>query len=324
MQRERDLAITSFLSDHGWGPARRSNLADDASFRRYERLTMDERTAVLMDAPPPQEDVRPFRQIAGHLRALGLSAPDIYAADDARGFLLLEDLGDDTFTRVLAQGGDETLLYENAVDVLIDLHRRPPEEAIPPGLAAYDEARLMDEANLLPQWACPTLDDAARTAYEAAWREVFPLLNAQPRTLVLRDYHVDNLLWLPDRAHVRACGLLDFQDALAGPGAYDLMSLLEDARRDLGGGLKVALLARYIAAFPQMDRAGFEAAFDILAAQRHAKVIGIFSRLDVRDGKPGYLGHIPRVWKLLGKSLENPVLNSVKKWFDRHIPVGER
>ncbi len=318
MRPERNAAIEIFLNRHGWGDAARSPLADDASFRRYERLAMGGRTAVLMDAPPDHEDIRPFRDMAGHLRGLGYSAPDIFASDEIRGFLLLEDLGDDTFTRVLAGGGDETTLYENAVDVLIDLHRRPAGEAIPGGLACYDDRLLLDEANLLPVWACPAgLDRAARVDYETAWREVLPRLHEQPQTLVLRDYHVDNLLWLPERGGVRACGLLDFQDAVAGPAGYDLMSLLEDARRNLGKGLKAALLDRYAAALPNFDKV----AFDILAAQRHAKVIGIFTRLSVRDGKPGYLHHIPRVWGLLEKSLENPVLNSLKKWFDRHIPM---
>ncbi len=324
MQAERDTAIKAFLSDHGWGDAARAPLADDASFRRYERLRRAGQMAVLMDAPPPHEDVRSFRKIADHLRRLGYSAPEIYAADETLGLLLLEDLGDDTFTRVLARaerGGDETSLYENAVDVLIDLHRRPAGEAIPPGLAVYDDEKLMDEANLLPVWAYGDgLSDTALADYEAAWRALFPLLHGLPQTLVLRDFHVDNLLWLPDRDGVRACGLLDFQDALAGPAAYDLMSLVEDARRDLAAGLKATLLARYSAAFPDVDLT----ACHILAAQRHAKVIGIFTRLSLRDGKPGYLGHIPRVWRLLEKSLENPVLNSVKKWFDRHIPVEQR
>jgi len=327
---DRNAAINLFLADHGWGNARRAPLADDASFRRYERISDTNRTAVLMDAPPPKEDIRPFQNIAAHLCNLGYSAPDIYAADEIQGLLLLEDLGDDTFTRVLADGGNETRLYESAVDVLIDLHRKSTGEVIPLGLAAYTDRRLLDEANLISAWAYPALNGGdslpgtALTAYEAAWLEIFPLLHDQPQTLVLRDFHVDNLLWLPNRTGVRTCGLLDFQDALAGPGAYDLMSLLEDARRDLTPGLKTRMMARYFAAFPEMDRRGFETAFDILAAQRHAKVIGIFTRLSVRDGKSDYLGHIPRVWGLLEKSLENPVLNSVKKWFDRHIPMETR
>ena len=330
MDSERDAAINTFLSRHGWGDARRAPLADDASFRRYERLHLGARTVVLMDAPPPHEDVRPFQNIARHLVGLGYSAPQIYAEDDELGLLLLEDMGDDTFTRILAAGGDEFQAYASAVDVLIDLHRKSPTETIPRGLPDYNDQRLLDEANLILDWTYPAitsgeaLPEAARTAYEAAWRGLFPHLHQQPKTLVLRDYHVDNLLWLPDRDNVRRCGLLDFQDALAGPGAYDLMSLLEDARRDVGADLKDSMLARYFAAFPDINKADFMAAFDILAAQRHAKVIGIFTRLYLRDDKPDYLAHIPRVWGLLESSLENTVLDSVKKWFDKHIPTHMR
>ena len=326
MPTDRHAAIDVFLADHGWGNACRAPLADDASFRRYERISVGQKTAVLMDAPPPQEDVRPFLRIATHLCALGYSAPLIYASDEDLGFLLLEDLGDDTFTRVLAAGGDETRLYESAIDVLIDLHQKPADDVIPPGLAPYDDQQLLTEVRLMTEWAYPaltggeTLADDALAAYEAVWCDLFADIRTHPRTLVLRDYHVDNLLWLPDRDGVGRCGLLDFQDALAGPAAYDLMSLLEDARRDVDPDMKAALLDRYYAAFAQMDKAAFGDVFDILAAQRHAKVIGIFIRLNVRDGKADYLAHIPRVWRLFENSLENPVLNSVKKWFDEHIP----
>ncbi len=325
MQPDRDAVIASFLADHGWDQAHRAPLADDASFRRYERLSRDGRTAVLMDAAPPNEDIRPFQTMANHLRGLGYSAPEIFAASETTGLLLLEDLGDDTFTRVLAAGGDETALYECAVDVLIDLHRRPTRQVVPCRLAIYDSEALMAEANLLPAWTDGhSLSDEARTDYQQAWSDPFALVQDQPQTLVLRDYHVDNLVWLPDRHGIAACGLLDFQDALAGPAAYDLMSLVEDARRDIGAELKAAMMARYMAALPDLDRAAFTDTFDILAAQRHAKVIGIFNRLAKRDGKPAYLAHIPRVWRLLEKSLENPVLNSVKKWFHRHYPKEER
>ena len=325
MLTDRSAAIDAFLSHHGWGNASRAPLADDASFRRYERISAEQKTAVLMDAPP-REDVRPFREIAIHLTTLGYSAPHIYATDETQGFLLLEDLGDDTFTRVLAIRGDETRLYENAIDVLIDLHQRPAEDVIPAGLPPYDDQRFLDEVRLMTDWFYPavtggqTLPDEALAAYETVWRELFAEVHKQPRTLVLRDYHVDNLLWLPDRNGIRACGLLDFQDALAGPAAYDLMSLLEDARRDLDPALKAALLDRYCEAFPGLDNDVFRNVCDTLAAQRHTKIIGIFTRLCVRDGKADYLAHIPRVWRLLEKSLENPVLNSVKKWFDTHIP----
>ncbi len=326
---ERDRLIETFLAAHGHGGARRSALAGDASFRRYERIKSDNGTAVLMDAPPPKEDVRPFMRVAEHLAGLGLSAPTVLAADPDHGFLLLEDLGDSTYTLALDGDGDETTLYALAVDLLIDLHRRPPTEVIPRGLPPYGSGRLLDEAFLLPRWTMPALTgepvaEKTRHAYGEAWLSLFPIVHAQPKTLVLRDYHVDNLIWLPEREGVRACGLLDFQDAVSGPGAYDLMSLLEDARRDIPAELVADMTERYLAAFPQLDRAAFADAFAILAAQRHAKVIGIFTRLCRRDGKPDYLVHIPRVWRLLERALENPVLGPVRDWFDTHLPPDLR
>ncbi|NQU58403.1 MAG: phosphotransferase [Rhodospirillales bacterium] len=329
MTPERDALIEEFLAAHGWVGARRSHLAGDASFRRYERIVAAQRTAVLMDAAPPEEDVRPFIKIARHLSGLGLSAPEILAADEDTGLLLLEDLGDETYTHALASGGDEQALYSLAVDVLIDLHRRPQAQVLPAGLPPYGNGRLLDEAFLAPQWTYPAFTgtpapEQTRRAYGDIWLRLFPLIHAGPKTLVLRDYHVDNLLWLADRDGTRACGLLDFQDAVSGHPAYDLMSLLEDARRDLGEGLKTKMMQRYLAAFPDIKQEAFDTAFHVLAAQRHAKVIGIFTRLSLRDGKPDYLVHIPRVWRLLEAALENPALAEMKHWFDTHMPVSMR
>jgi aminoglycoside/choline kinase family phosphotransferase len=282
-----------------------------------------------MDAPPPHEDVRPFVRIARHLRGLGLSAPDILAEDVEAGLLLLEDLGDNTFTRLLDNGAAEEPLYALAVDVLVHLHRLPAARAVPPALPPYDDSRLLEEALLLTDWYLPTaLGDApaqaVRPAYIEAWREVLPLVGAQPRTLVLRDFHVDNLIRLRGREGTAACGLLDFQDAVAGPAAYDLMSLLEDARRDISTTLKATMLARYREGVPGLGWPAFETAFAILAAQRHAKVIGIFTRLCRRDGKSGYLVHIPRVWRLLEAALGHPALAPVATWFERHLPHEAR
>jgi hypothetical protein len=282
-----------------------------------------------MDAPPPDEDVRPFLRIARHLRGLGLSAPDILAEDVEAGLLLLEDLGDDTFTRLLDNGAAEEPLYALAVDVLIHLHRLPAATAMPPALPPYDDARLLEEALLLTDWYMPAvLGDATpravRQAYIEAWQEILPRVATQPRTLVLRDFHVDNLMQLPGREGIAACGLLDFQDAVAGPAAYDLMSLLEDARRDIADTLKATMLARYREGVPGLDWALFETVFAVLAAQRHAKVIGIFTRLCRRDGKPGYLIHIPRVWRLLEAALSHPAVAPVAAWFQRYLPRGAR
>lgn len=323
---ERADAIGRFLAASCWGGARRATLAADASFRRYDRIVDGARTAVLMDAPPPKENVAPFVAVANHLAAMGFGAPKILAEDREQGFLLLEDLGDDTFTKVLAGGGDERALYSLAVDVLIDLHRRRDAAAIPGGLPAYDHPRLLDEAILLVEWFVPAARGGYATVAEKrdfimAWLgAALPGLSTLPPTLVLRDFHVDNLMVRKDRAGIARCGLLDFQDALIGPRAYDLMSLLEDARRDIDPVLAVDMTERYLAAFPDLDRKAFTDDFTILAAQRHAKVIGIFTRLCVRDGKDGYLRHIPRVWRLLERTLTHPALAPFAAWLDDVCP----
>jgi len=320
---DRSALIDRFLADNGWGDGNRGPLADDASFRGYERLTRGGERAVLMDAPPPQEDVRPFAAIAGVLQDLGFSAPEIRARDVENGLLLLEDLGDTTYTRALADGGDEAALYTLAVDVLIALHRRfdPAAAEIPD----YDDARLLDEAALLTDWYLPAvtgspLSDAARTDYLDRWRAAFDTARAAPSSLVLRDFHVDNLMLLDNREGVRACGLLDFQDAVIGPVTYDLASLFEDARRDVPPDLAARLMDRYCAAFPGLDRAAIEASYAVLAAQRSAKILGIFTRLDRRDGKSDYLDHIPRVWRWLEGDLAHPALADLKAWFDDTLP----
>ncbi len=327
---DRDRARAAILSRAGWASHDYSLLAGDASFRTYYRLRRGGRRAVLMDAPPAHEDTAPFVRVAHHLAALGYSAPRILSEDAAHGFLLLEDLGDDTFTRILAAGGDETALYTLAVDLLIDLHRRPAAESVPAGLVPpYDDARLLDEARLLTDWYAPAaletpLTRLAVADYEALWRAVFPIARAVPESLVLRDFHVDNLMRLEDRSGVAACGLLDFQDAVAGPVTYDLVSLLEDARRDLHPILVATMRARYETAFPALDPEAFAASWAVLAAQRHAKVIGIFTRLHRRDGKPHYLPHISRVWRLLEAALCHPALSGLRAWFDAHIPPSRR
>lgn len=330
MTVERDRTIAAFLADAGWAGASRRLLAADASFRRYDRVERDGARAVLMDAPPPRENVHAFHRVARELIDLGLSAPAPIRVDEAAGLMLLEDFGDRTFTEALTEGVDELSLYRLATDVLIALHRawRPVSDAaaeLPP----YDDTRLLDEAALLPDWFLPALRDtptpaALRESYLAAWRTVLPRARAVPETLVLRDYHVDNLMLLDGRDGLAACGLLDFQDAVIGPVSYDVVSLLEDARRDIPRAIAGDMLARYLDAFPKLDRAAFRDSYAILGAQRAAKIIGIFTRLDRRDGKPQYLRHIPRVWRLLSAGLAAPVLAPVKAWFDRAVPSAER
>ena len=315
--------MAAFVAANGWGGASPALLADDASFRRYFRLRAETRRAVLMDAPPPRENIGPYVTIAELLRSYGLSAPEIYAGNREHGFLLLEDFGDDTYTRLLARGADETALYTLAIDALTHLQRAVPRAARP-DVPAYDEPFLLTEAGLLVEWYAPEvlgapLPEAAREAYIEVWRRLL-LLAELPPTLVLRDFHVDNLMLLPGRAGVRACGLLDFQDARWGPPSYDLVSLLYDARRDLPARLVAAMTERYLAAFPDIDRTAFRRSAAILNAQRSCKIVGLFTRLSRRDGKPQYLRHLPRVWRLIEEAAIDPVLAPLAEWLDRHIP----
>jgi N-acetylmuramate 1-kinase len=325
---ERDAQIGAFLAACGWGDAERAPLPGDASFRRYCRLARGTTTTMLMDAPPPQEDVRPYLAVARHLRALDFSAPAILAAEEETGLLLIEDFGDGTFTRLLAKGADERALYTMAIDVLIALHRRF-DAAHVPWLPPYDDTRLLNEAALLVDWYLPAITGqptpaALRAEYLDLWRALFPVARGVPDSLVLRDYHVDNLMRIAGRDGLAACGLLDFQDAVLGPVTYDLVSLLEDSRREIPADIVTTMYARYCAAFPSLDRGALDASYAVLGAQRHCKVIGIFTRLCRRDGKPRYLAHIPRLWRLLDGNFRHPVLAPVKAWLDRHIPQEMR
>ena len=330
----RSADIERFLASAGWAGADHATLAEDASFRRYERVTMADDRAVLMDAPPGREDVRPFMRIAHKLAALGFSAPRILATDEKAGFLLLEDLGDATFTRLLDAGEAPEPLYTLATDVLIDLHEKPIDEVVPPGVDAYSDDLFVAEAELLAQWYIPavlgevntdrTVADRTLKEYRDMWMRLLPLARRVPETLVLRDFHVDNLIRLDGRDGASACGLLDFQDAVAGPVTYDFVSLVEDARRDVDDDLAVALRDRYLAAFPAVDAAAFDISCAILGAQRHCKVLGIFTRLRDRDGKEGYLHHVPRLWRLLQRSAGHPALAPLRGWLDVNIPVPMR
>jgi N-acetylmuramate 1-kinase len=322
MHDPRRQAMAAFLDAAGWAGVRAAPLAGDASFRRYYRLGRNGSSVVLMDAPPPQEDIGPYVGIAALLRELGLSAPAVLAEDRDRGFLLLEDFGDDTYTRLLADGADEPSLYRLAVDTLIALQRAATPRGTPE-IPPYDMERLLGEAVLLVDWYRPVAS-GLREEYLALWRAVLPDAMVSPPTLVLRDYHVDNLMLLPNRPGVRGCGLLDFQDAVRGPPSYDLVSLLEDARRDIPGSLQQAMTERYLSAFPALDRSAFFRSAAILAAQRNCKILGIFTRLWKRDGKRQYLAHIPRVWRLLEADLGHPALGPIARWLDRHLPPETR
>jgi aminoglycoside/choline kinase family phosphotransferase len=326
MTSPRGPSIDGFLAAAGWGAAQRRPITGDASFRRYERLTRQGESAVLMDAPPP-ENVRPFLAVARLLGRAGFAVPAILAADESAGLLLLEDFGDDTYTRLLAQGESETHLYELAVDLLIELRRLPLETLR--ALPVFDEPRTMEGLGRFLDWYWPAVQGApapadAAEAFTAAWRSVLPLWEKVPVGLVHYDYHVDNLIMRAGRSGIAAVGLLDFQDALRGPCCFDLVSLIDDARRDVSRELGARLIERYLAAFPELDRAGFDAAYALSGAQRDTRILGNFARLLKRDGKPGYLVHMPRVWRQLEGQLAHPALAPVAAWFDRYLPPHRR
>jgi aminoglycoside/choline kinase family phosphotransferase len=324
---ERRSAIAAFLDGAGWRGAQIRPLAGDASFRRYWRVTDGGRGAVLMDAPPDKLDMRPFLRIDTHLRGLGYSAPEIFASDPAGGFALLEDFGDDTIAARMTAGGDPAAQYGLAIDWLVDLHRRGAA-AIPQDLPAYDDAKLLEEVGRFLLWYVPAvnstpLSDAAAGRWAAIWRALLPVARAVPETMVYRDFFAENLMILP-RPGLAALGLLDFQDAVRGPVTYDLASLLEDARRDLPADLVAAMRARYRAAMPRHDPAAFDASWAVMAAHRHVKCLGLFVRLAKRDGKPGYLVHIPRLWRRLDEAMRHPVLRPLSDWLAAEVPPDLR
>ena len=324
---DRTRLRAEFVARCGWADAREGLLAGDASFRKYFRLKRANGTAVVMDSPAAHEPVEPFVRIGRHLLKLGLSAPEIFAIDEANGFLLVEDLGDDTFARVLEAGGDEAALYTRATDVLVALHAAPGHGLLP-GLGGYTGEALIEAAMLLPEWYLPAATGRPAPveeieAYRAAWRTCLGELPAGGEMMLLRDYHKDNLLWLPNRPGVRACGLLDFQDAQQGHPSYDLVSLIEDARRDVSPDVQANCLARYIAA-TGLDARSFRTGFALMAAQRHARVIGLFVRLLKRDDKADYLVHLPRVWRLFERALRHEALAPLRGWVDRLLPPALR
>ena len=329
---DRAHAARGFLDASGWRGASIAPLAGDASFRRYARVTRPGATAMLMDADPATgEDVRPFLRVTALLRGAGFGAPMVLAADEAQGFLLLEDLGDALFARVLAETGDpglEETLYAAAVDVLAALHtaRAPGPDALAAArLPPYDDARLAAEAGLLLDWYMPAATGAPVPAgaveeWRAVWAELLAFVRVGTDVVCLRDYHAENLIWQPARAGLDRVRLIDYQDAVTGPAAYDLVSLVEDARRDLAPGLGDVMIARYLDAAGVADREAFLTSYAVLGAQRNAKIVGIFARLWKRDGKPRYLGLLPRVFGHLAHDLAHPALAPLAHWFARWLP----
>jgi tRNA threonylcarbamoyl adenosine modification protein YjeE len=323
---ERIAALRQFVAESGMSEAVRHRMAGDASTRTYDRLQLGEKTSILMNSPRRAdgpavrdnkpysaiahlaESVTPFVAIAKGLRELGLSAPDILHADLEQGLLLIEDLGEEC---VVSGDPPGPIIdrYQAAVDVLVSLHRMTLPDTLPVAphveykMPRYDLDAFLIEAELLLDWYLPrlgaTIGDEARSTFRTLWREALQPSIDEPPTWVLRDFHSPNLLWLPQRHELRRLGLLDFQDALMGPRGYDVASILQDARIDVPEEIELALLGRYIqgrhAGQPEFDGPTFIKSYVTLAAQRASKILGIFARLDARDGKPQYLRHMPRV-----------------------------
>ncbi|QIB33777.1 tRNA (adenosine(37)-N6)-threonylcarbamoyltransferase complex ATPase subunit type 1 TsaE [Ancylobacter pratisalsi] len=352
---QRMKAIRSLIDLAGFGPAQRRHLQGDASTRSYERLLGAKHDAVLMNAPrhadgPPvrdgkpysavahlAEDVKPFVAMARALKARGFSAPAIYAADLDAGLLVIEDLGDEG---VLGGTPPAPLpeRYEAAADVLAALHGLdlPVSLTVSPEidyrLPTYDIEALLVEAELMLDWYIPHLKAApvsepGRAEFRRLWRQALAPSLAQRPVWVLRDYHSPNLMWIEDRDGLARVGLLDFQDAVMGPPAYDLASLAQDARVDVPEDLEFSLLGRYVKARrhgdPGFDVRGFAASYAVMGAQRATKILGIFARLDRRDGKPGYLKHLPRIWTYLQRGLAFTDLTPLREWYDAHVPAPE-
>ncbi len=319
----RSDLIDRFLEGNGWGDASREMLAGDASFRKYYRVYLDGKQAVVMDAPPDKEDIRPFVRIAGHLLKSGLSAPSIIASDNANGLLLLEDLGDDLFARILEKQPElEETLYMAATDVLIRLYGEAHKQDYR-DVPEFDEQRMLQQVSLLPEWFIPLAsgteaEAALKHEYLELWREVLARLPEMKRVMVLYDFHAENIFWLPARKVPARAGLIDFQDAMTGPPAYDMVSFLEDARRDVDPGTAAKAIDYYLEN-TGISKEDFMAAYHIMGAQRNCRIVGTFARLAVRDNKPRYLSYMPRVWRHVENDLSHPLLAPVKDWMGRNI-----
>jgi hypothetical protein len=349
---ERIFSLRRFLDTTPFAEATRRRIQGDASTRMYERLTLGEKGAILMisprrpDGPPVRdgkpysaiahlaEDVKPFVAMSNGLRQIGLSAPQILDAEIAQGVLLIEDLGSEAVV-----AGDPPApieeRYSAAVEVLVALHRYQLSGSLPVSphveykLPRYDMDAFLIEVELLLDWYLPRMGvdvtQDLRKNFVTLWRRALQPAVEAKSTWVLRDFHSPNLIWLPERKDLRRVGILDFQDALMGPGAYDLASLLQDARVDVTDATEVALLGQYVRSRKEIDEEfdppSFIALYSTLAAQRASKILGIFARLDRRDGKPQYLRHMPRVWRYLQRALAHPSLVPLKTWYGSKVPA---
>ena len=359
---DRETLRLDFLRSAGLAEAARAPLPGDASTRRYERLTTPSGARLmLMDQPPAMESqpcdpawtpqqrqargwnavarlsagkIEAFAAVATHLRALGLSAPEIIAVDPANGLAVIEDFGDDLFAQVIARGADEAPLYRAAIEAQVVLHEAPTPEVLsgPAGewpLLTYDQTALQGGADLFVEWLprlLPTLSFSpdAVAEWQAAWAPITAQGEAEASVMAHRDYHAENLIHLSGRTGAASVGLIDFQDAVRAHPSWDLHSLLQDARRDVSPALEAAMLDHYFSLRPQVDREGFMRAYAGLAALNEARILGIFARLIARDAKPRYGAFMPRMWAHLNANLQKPGLEAVARWMDRHVPMELR
>ena len=359
---DRAAILTAFLEANGLGGAVRTPLAGDASTRSYERLTLpDGRSLIFMDQPPAAEaapcppnatpdqrraagynamarlaagSVDAFVACAAWLKDQGLSAPAIIAADARQGLAVLEDLGDGLYAALIAGGADEGELYDAAIDALVALHRASPPAVLTGGgaswpLLTYDDLALATAHGLFVDWwdqLIPALSfsDTARAEWEAIWAPIRRRGEAGACVFCHRDYHAENLIWLPQRQGPARVGLLDFQDAVLAHPAWDLSMLLHDARRDVSPEREAASLERYLAARPDLDREAFLSDYAALGALNIVRILGVFARLTVRDGKPRYAALTPRLWRYLDALTARPDLAPLKAWMDRYAPPWSR
>ena len=347
----RSRAIAHVLEKAGWGEAKREFMMGDASTRAYERLTKaDGSSAVLMIMPPRPPgpiirfgkpypaiarlamDIKPFIAMDAALRTEGLSAPQIYAVDAQAGLAVLEDLG--------TQGvvSDQGFLFERygaAIDVLSALHTRNLPEFVQMNggesyrIPAYDFEAMLIEIEQMLDWYAPhiakiTLSSGSRATFLSLWRKVLDEVMITRPTWVLRDFHSPNLIWQPARTGLARVGLVDFQDCVLGHPAYDVASLLQDARTTIPEGEELKLLTHYARARREadakFDMSAFARAYAISGAQRNTKILGIFARLDKRDRKPAYLAHLPRIQRYLAKDMAHPVLADIRAWYEANLP----
>ncbi|MGB0908024.1 MAG: aminoglycoside phosphotransferase family protein [Maricaulaceae bacterium] len=354
---DRSKKTSEFLAANGWGKADRTPVPGDASTRRYERLTMGGERAVLMDAPRAAEapgepegasvedrralgynalarlagpDPAAFVCIASELTRRGFSAPNILAADLDEGFILLEDFGQDVYARVVSDDpSQEALLYKAAVDTMAAIYRSTfphimSHQRTTWHAREYDSAALLAETDLCLDWYVKDADreisEGARAEFYGLWEEAFKVLGAHASGFALRDFHAENLFWLPERQAVSRVGLIDFQDGLFVHPAYDLASFIEDIRRDVSPDLTDVLISRFCEKAMLKDDADFRAAYAVMGAQRNTKLLGFPIRADLKFGKPQYRALMPRIKRHFQNSLSHPVLADVKAWFEKNIP----